>query len=37
VAWNDPALDIAWEVDGEPLISARDQQGAPFEQAEEFE
>jgi dTDP-4-dehydrorhamnose 3,5-epimerase len=41
VAWNDSALDIVWEVDGEPafsaIVSARDQQGVPFEQAEKFE
>jgi dTDP-4-dehydrorhamnose 3,5-epimerase len=43
IAWNDPALDIAWEVDGEPtfsasaIVSARDQQGVPFQQAEKFE
>jgi dTDP-4-dehydrorhamnose 3,5-epimerase len=37
VAWNDPALDIAWQLDGEPLISAKDQRGVPFEQAEKFE
>jgi len=37
VAWNDPALNIAWEVDGEPLISAKDRLGVPFAQAEKFE
>src|SRR5882762_2942250 len=37
VAWNDPALNIAWEVDGEPLISAKDLLGVPFAQAEKFE
>jgi dTDP-4-dehydrorhamnose 3,5-epimerase len=37
LAWNDPALGIAWQLDSEPIISAKDQQGAPFEQAEKFE
>jgi len=37
VAWNDPALRIDWQLDGEPIISAKDQQGVPFERAEKFE
>ena len=37
VAWNDPALKIAWELDGEPIVSAKDQRGVPFEQAEKFD
>jgi len=41
VAWNDPALDIAWQFDGEPvfsaIVSAKDQLGVLFEQAEKFE
>jgi dTDP-4-dehydrorhamnose 3,5-epimerase len=37
IAWNDPALRIDWQLDGEPIISAKDQQGVPFEQAEKFE
>jgi dTDP-4-dehydrorhamnose 3,5-epimerase len=37
VAWNDPALKIAWELDGEPIISAKDKLGVPFEQAEKFD
>ena len=37
LAWNDPALGIAWQLDSEPIISARDQQGVPFVQAEKFE
>lgn len=36
VLWSDPALDIDWELDGEPVISAKDQRGLPFEQAEKF-
>ena len=37
VAWNDPALRIDWQLDGEPIISAKDQRGVPFQQAEKFE
>jgi dTDP-4-dehydrorhamnose 3,5-epimerase len=36
VAWNDPVLGINWELDGEPIISAKDQRAVPFEQAEKF-
>jgi dTDP-4-dehydrorhamnose 3,5-epimerase len=37
VAWNDPGLGIDWQLDGEPVVSLRDQRGARFEQAEKFE
>jgi dTDP-4-dehydrorhamnose 3,5-epimerase len=37
VAWNDPTLNIDWQLDGEPVISAKDQRGVPFDQAEKFE
>jgi len=37
VAWNDPALRIDWQLDGDPIVSARDQRGITFEQAEKFE
>jgi dTDP-4-dehydrorhamnose 3,5-epimerase len=41
VAWNDPRLNINWQLDGEPaasaIVSAKDQLGVPFEQAETFE
>jgi dTDP-4-dehydrorhamnose 3,5-epimerase-like enzyme len=30
-------LNIDWRLDGEPVISAKDQRGVPFEQAEKFE
>jgi dTDP-4-dehydrorhamnose 3,5-epimerase len=26
IAWNDPALNIAWELDGEPVLSEKDKQ-----------
>ena len=35
--WNDPDLAIAWPLDGQPLLSAKDAQGAAFRQAECFE
>jgi len=28
--WNDPALNIAWPLDGAPLLSAKDQAGLPL-------
>ena len=36
IAWNDPALGIHWPVHGEPALSAKDQQGKPFAEAEHF-
>jgi dTDP-4-dehydrorhamnose 3,5-epimerase len=37
LAWNDPTLRIDWQLDGEPVVSAKDQQGLPFHEAEKFE
>jgi dTDP-4-dehydrorhamnose 3,5-epimerase len=37
IAWNDPALGIDWQLDGEPIVSPKDKQGVPFEQADKFE
>ena len=36
IAWNDPALAIAWPLDGEPALSAKDRAGTPFRDAETF-
>lgn len=36
IAWNDPTIAIKWPIDGEPVLSAKDQQGKPFEDAEHF-
>ena len=37
VTWNDPALGIDWQLDGEPIVSAKDQVGSVLVQAETFE
>jgi dTDP-4-dehydrorhamnose 3,5-epimerase len=37
LAWNDPHLKINWELEGEPIVSAKDQRGAAFRDAESFE
>jgi dTDP-4-dehydrorhamnose 3,5-epimerase len=37
LAWNDAMLKIDWQLDGEPVVSAKDQQGVPFHQAETFD
>ncbi len=37
IAWNDPRLGIDWELDGEPLVSAKDAKGISFQDAEKFE
>ena len=30
ITWNDPDLAIAWPLDGEPVLSARDRAGQPW-------
>ncbi len=37
LAWNDPDLKINWELDGEPIISSKDQRGVALRNAETFE
>jgi dTDP-4-dehydrorhamnose 3,5-epimerase len=37
VLWNDPDLKISWENSGEPQLSAKDQKGARFRDAEVFD
>ncbi len=34
--WNDPALDIAWPLDGPPTLSAKDQAGRRLADAETY-
>ena len=36
LAWNDSHLKINWELDGEPIISAKDQRGVAFRDAESY-
>ena len=36
VLWNDATLAIAWPLQGEPLLSAKDKAGIPLAQAETF-
>ena len=36
IAWNDPELKIDWQLTGTPTISAKDQLGVPFADAELF-
>ena len=37
LAWNDGTLKIDWQLDGEPVVSAKDQRGIPFPDAEKFD
>src|SRR5271155_869286 len=37
LSWNDPNLDINWELDGDPIVSAKDQRGVAFRDAESFD
>ena len=37
LAWNDPDLKINWELDGDPIVSAKDQRGVALRNAETFE
>jgi dTDP-4-dehydrorhamnose 3,5-epimerase len=36
VLWNDPDLNIDWEIDGEPILSVKDKKGVRFRDAELF-
>lgn len=35
--WNDPQLKINWQIEGEPILSAKDLKGVSFVEAETFE
>ena len=37
ILWNDPDLNIDWELKGEPIISAKDNSGVALRDAEVFE
>jgi dTDP-4-dehydrorhamnose 3,5-epimerase len=36
IVWNDTTLKINWELDGEPTVSAKDQRGVAFRDAESY-
>lgn len=36
ILWNDPAIAIAWPLQGEPTLSAKDRQGVLLSEAEVF-
>ena len=36
IVWNDPAIGIKWPIQGEPILSAKDQQAALLATAEHF-
>jgi dTDP-4-dehydrorhamnose 3,5-epimerase len=36
IAWNDPAIGVRWPLDGAPVLSAKDQNGATLGAAEVF-
>ncbi len=36
ILWNDPELGIAWPLEGDPVLSAKDAKGLPLRQAEVF-
>lgn len=36
IIWNDPTLEIKWPIDGQPIISSKDAQGATLQAAEVF-
>lgn len=36
ILWNDPDLAIDWSLDGEPILSAKDQAGHTFKSADVF-
>lgn len=35
--WNDPDLDVDWQFEGEPLLSAKDLAGVPLQQTEVYD
>jgi len=37
LAWNDPDLKIDWQLDGEPIVSEKDQRGVSLRNAETFD
>lgn len=36
IMWNDPQIGIDWQLDGDPIVSSKDQKGVSLKQAETF-
>lgn len=36
ILWNDPALNIDWKIEGEPILSNKDKEALPLAKAEVF-
>jgi len=36
IRWDDPAIGIEWPLEGEPMLSSKDQQGVSLQQAQQF-
>jgi len=36
ICWDDPAIGIEWPLEGEPVLSSKDQQGVSLQQAQLF-
>ncbi len=36
IAWNDPDVNVDWQLDGEPILSGKDQRGRPFSECPKF-
>jgi len=36
IVWNDPDIDIKWPINGEPILSTKDQQAKTLATAEHF-
>ena len=36
ILWNDPDLNIDWQLEGDPIVSSKDRAGVPFRHAELF-
>jgi dTDP-4-dehydrorhamnose 3,5-epimerase len=34
--WNDPAVGVDWQFEGEPLLSEKDRAGLPLAQCEVY-
>lgn len=37
LAWNDPSVGVAWPLEGEPLLSAKDLAGKPLAECDAFD